>query len=114
MLFLSVTDPDAVLDAAAKYISDIYLFFFNIQGCCPYSSVHHLQAEVKQRRSLKKKKSYLLYVRLRADRLVRDRLCSASLISWLASSRDGATEVCPIKLSPVLKGPAVLGQRPRL
>lgn len=58
--------------------------------------------------------SCFLYKGLSADWLVREQLCSASLISWLASSRVGATEVCPIKLSPVLKYPAVLGQRPCL
>lgn len=48
--------------------------------------------------------------RLRADELVRDRLCSASVISWLASSQDKVTEICPIKLSPVIKGLQSLGR----
>lgn len=58
-----------------------------------------------QAETVSRKISCLLYERWRADWLVRDRLCSASLISWLASSREGATEVCPIKLSPVFKRP---------
>lgn len=43
----------------------------------------------------------------RGERLGRERFL---VISWLASSREVATQVCPIKPSPVLKGPAVLGQ----
>lgn len=104
--------------ADAEYMPETFRWY-KILGFCPYSSFHRLRAVIKRRQfsfSFKKKIyiSCLLYQRLRACWLVRDRLCSASLISWLASSWDGATEVCPIKLSPVLKGPAVLGQRPRL
>lgn len=38
------------------------------------------------------------------------RLCSAPVISWLASSREAATQVCPIKPSPVLKRPEVFAR----
>lgn len=43
----------------------------------------------------------------RGEQLGRPR---GSVISWLARSREAATQVCPIKPSPVLKGPAVLGR----
>lgn len=99
---ITITHPDGIFPAKNWAIYFLYI----ILGQCPYSSFHHRQAAVK----------YSLFtVREVESRLVCKRpALFCSLISWLASSQDRATEVCPIKLSPVLKGPAVLGHRPLL
>lgn len=75
---------------------------------CPESDLGLSDAELKRNPvlfSARKRIQYILYTvqEVESRALVRDQLCSASLISWLTSSQDRAKEVCPTKLSLVFK-----------